>query len=198
MNNILIFGDWTGNITILDLATTANTKDNDALDDNYSNESDFEDISLPDIIVEDNDDEPKDIIPDNYDDTIEFDDNSDYEQNNEENEIDQETINSNTRTNSTVIKLDPEGNIKESIPETEHSTDEPHSTNNNTTDANNAEDKNTIPDMIDEELTNEPVPCTPAAHTQPCQTTTAVNPITGAKRNVFTGPFGTIKKQIQY
>ena len=77
-----IFGDRTGNTTILDLATTSNTDDNDASDGDYFIESDFKDISLPDTIVEDNNDEPKDITPDKYYDTIAFDDNLDYEQNN--------------------------------------------------------------------------------------------------------------------
>ena len=110
-------------------------------DDDYLIDCDFEDISLSDTIVEDNDDGPKDIAPDNYYNAIAFDDNSDYEQNNEEIEMDQATVNSNTKTNNTVVKTDPDANTEGSIPETEISTDKPHSTNNGTTDMNNAGQK---------------------------------------------------------
>ena len=164
MSNGLIFGDRAWNTTILDLNLTSNTEDNDASDDDFSIESDFEDISLPDTIVKDNDDELQDIAPDNYYDAIAFHDNSDYEQNNEENEINQVTVNSNTNTNNTVIKPDPDANKGESIPETDISTDEPHSTNNDTTNMNNAGEEYTIPDMIGKLLANEEVPYAPAAH----------------------------------
>ena len=86
-----------------------------------------------------------------------------------------------------MIKPDPDANTEESIPETEHSTDKPHSTNNDTTDTNNAAEENTIPDMVDEEPTNEPAPYTLAMHTPPHRATRSVNLITGPKKNVFTG-----------
>ena len=62
-----------------DLDSIGNTEDDDASDDDYSIKSIFKDISLLDTIVEDNNDESKDIIPEKYYDTIAFEDNSDYE-----------------------------------------------------------------------------------------------------------------------
>ena len=45
----------------------------------------------------------------------------------------------------------------------------------------------TLPYYIVKKPTNEEVPFEPAISTQPLQATTAVNSITGVKRNVFTG-----------
>ena len=108
MSNGLIFGNRTGNTTINDLNPAANGEGNDVSDDDYSIESDFEDIFLPNTTVKDYEDEPKDSVSDNYYKAIAFDDNSDYEQNNEENEIDQTTDENITKTNNIVIKPDPD------------------------------------------------------------------------------------------
>ena len=188
MSNGLIFGNRTGNTTINDLNPAANGEGNDVSDDDYSIESDFEDIFLPNTTVKDYEDEPKDSVSDNYYKAIAFDDNSDYEQNNEENEIDQTTDENITKTNNIVIKPDPDKIDGNSIREINTVvTDKPHLTNNDTAARNNAGDETTFPDMIDKEPTNTEVPFEPATYTRPQQATPAVNPIAGVKINVFTG-----------
>ena len=126
--------------------------------------SDFEDISLPDTIVKEDDDEPKDIVLDNYYDMIAFDDNSDYEQNNEENVMGQATVNNTTNTNSIVIKPDPDAINDNSIPQTDTVMDKPHLTKIDMADMDNAV---TLPDIINNKLTNQEVFFAPAAHTRP-------------------------------